>query len=49
MRTGVPTPPNVTAVLWIIIPSITAAAAGKPTATINGAAMDKIIRWRTSF
>ncbi len=36
---GVPTAPNVTAVLWIIKPSITAAIAGKPNATINGAAM----------
>jgi len=35
----VPTAPNVTAVLWIIIPTITAAAAGKPMATIRGAAM----------
>ncbi len=38
MRIGVPTAPKVTAVLWIIIPIITAAAAGKPKATIKGAA-----------
>ena len=37
-RTGVPTAPNVTAVLWIIMPNITAPAAGKPMATMSGAA-----------
>ncbi len=36
---GVPIAPKVTAVLWIIIPTITAAAAGKPSATSKGAAM----------
>ncbi len=35
--TGVPTAPKVTAVLWIIIPIMTAAAAGKPMATMRGA------------
>ena len=38
-KIGVPTAPKVTGVLWIIIPSITAARAGKPNATISGAAM----------
>ena len=38
MRMGVPTAPNVTAVLCIIIPSITAARGGKPMATMSGAA-----------
>ena len=37
-KIGVPTAPNVTAVLWIIIPNITAPAAGKPMATMRGAA-----------
>jgi hypothetical protein len=34
---GVPTAPKDTGVLWIIMPNITAASAGKPTATISGA------------
>ncbi len=37
-RIGVPAAPKVTAVLWIIIPIMTAAAAGNPIATIRGAA-----------
>ena len=37
-RIGVPTAPNVTGVLWIIMPIITAPAAGKPMATMSGAA-----------
>ena len=36
--TGVPTAPKVTAVLWIIMPIMTAPAAGKPIATMSGAA-----------
>ena len=36
--TGVPTAPNDTGVDWIIIPTTTAARAGKPSATISGAA-----------
>ena len=39
MTTGVPTAPKVTGVLWIIMPIITAAMAGKPIATSNGATM----------
>jgi hypothetical protein len=35
---GVPTAPKDTGVDWIIMPNITAANAGKPTATISGAA-----------
>jgi hypothetical protein len=38
-RMGVPTAPKVTGVLWTIMPSMTAAAAGKPSATSSGAAM----------
>ena len=34
-----PAAPNVTAVLWIIMPIITAHAVGKPSATISGAAI----------
>ena len=37
-KIGVPTAPKVTAVLWIIMPNITAPAAGKPMATMRGAA-----------
>ena len=36
---GVPTAPNDTGVDWIIMPSSTAASAGKPMATSSGAAM----------
>ncbi len=35
-RIGVPTAPNDTGVLWIIIPATTAAIAGKPSPTISG-------------
>ncbi len=38
-RIGVPTAPKVTGVLWIIMPIMTAAMAGKPRATSRGAAM----------
>ena len=38
-RMGVPTAPNDTGVDWIIMPSSTAASAGKPMATSKGAAM----------
>ena len=37
-KMAVPTAPNVTGVLWIIMPIITAPAAGKPMATMRGAA-----------
>ena len=33
---GVPTAPNDTGVDWMIMPKVTAASAGKPTATISG-------------
>ncbi len=36
-RTGVPTAPKLTGVLWMTSPTITAAMAGKPRASISGA------------